>query len=77
MEVKTYSVSEQETNFSLRVPGLSNRAHVNAILNALHWVLAYSRTNYMANCHLATLAVSDIQNNPNSFHSMLGGVRAK
>lgn len=56
---KTYGVAKKASIISLRVYGCSNRASVTAIVNALHWVLAHSKSSCFLNRCVVALMVTN------------------
>ena len=70
---RTYGVAKKAEIISLRVYGCSNRASVTAIVNALHWVLAHSKSNCFLNRCVVALMVANKRQPSSVFRSVLDG----
>lgn len=70
---KTYGVAKKASIVSLRVYDCSNRASVTAIVNALHWVLAHSKSSCFLNRCVVALMVANHREPSSVMESVLEG----
>lgn len=70
---KTFGVAKKATIVSLRVYGCSNRASVTSIVNALHWILAHSKSNCFLNRCVVALMIAKYQEPSSVLKSVLKG----
>lgn len=70
---KTYGVAKKASIVSLRVYDCSNRASVTAVVNALHWVLAHSKSSCFLNRCVVALMVANHRAPSSVMESVLEG----